>query len=68
MNEMYFVEKDGGGVMVSIMYNRMDNKYHFVNLTKDHICTCGFDSVNNAVNDMEKLKSAGKIIDYHKIY
>lgn len=67
MKEMYFVEKDSGSVMVSIMRNRMDNKYHFVNLTKDHICACGFDSVEDAVNDMEKLKNEGIIINYCKI-
>lgn len=65
--ETYFVERNSGNVIVSIMFNRMDRKYHFVNLTKNHICVCGFDSVDSAVNDMKNLKMHGKIIDYHKI-
>ncbi len=67
MKNVYFVEREVGNVIVSIMYDRTDDKYHFVNLTKDHICACGFDSVEDAVNDMEKLKNEGNVINYCKI-
>ena len=44
-----------------------DNKYHFVNITHNHICTCAFNNVQDAINDMDNLKKNGKILDYYKI-
>lgn len=67
MNEVYFVERKQGNVIVSIMHCRIDNKYHFVNLSKSHICTCAFNSIKDAINDMVKLKRLKKIINYYKI-
>ena len=67
MKNLYFVERSLGNVIISIMLNRTDRKYHFVNLTKNHICVCGFDSVEDAVKDMERLKISGEIVDYYKI-
>ena len=49
------------------MFDRKDEKYHFVNLTKDHICSCGFDTIEDAILDIEQFKNDGKIIDYYKI-
>lgn len=67
MNEVYFVERKRGNTVVSIMFNKVDNKYHFVNLRSNHICICGFNSVIDAINDMRRLKETGDIIDYYKI-
>lgn len=67
IKDIYFVKRRKGDVVVSIMLNRMDNKYHFVNITYNHICTCAFDSVQDAINDMDNLKKNGKILDYYKI-
>ena len=67
MKNVYFVEREDGNVTVSIMYFPTDNKYHFVNFTKGHICACGFESVDDALVDMEKLKNEGNIINYYKI-
>ena len=66
MNSIYFVKRKSGNVMVSIMRNRSDNTYSFVNLTKGHICSCRFDSVENAVKDMDKKILDGEIIAYFK--
>lgn len=59
--------REKGTVIVTIMYNRADEKYHFVNLTHGHICKCAFNSVNDAILDMEKQKKEGLLIDYKKI-
>ena len=63
----YLVVKRTGNVVVSIMLNHVDNKYHFVNLTKNHICKCAFDDITAAVADMEQQKQDERIIDYFEI-
>lgn len=65
MSNVYFVRRpENDDVVVFVMLNRVDNKYHFVNLTKGHICECAFDTVEDALEDMEKLKNEGKILEY----
>jgi len=64
MKNVFFVVRPKGNTIVSIMYNRMDGKYHFVNIKSNHICVCGFNSVESAIDDMERLKQIGKITDY----
>lgn len=54
-------------VIVQIMFNRNIQKYQFVNLTHNHICPCTFDTVEDAIADMEREKQEGKLIDYFKI-
>ena len=49
------------------MFNRCDEKYHFVNLTKGHICTCAFDTVQDAVADMQRKKDNREIFGFVKI-
>ena len=66
MNSIYFVKRKSGNVMVSIMRNKSDNTYSFVNLTKNHICPCRFNSVEDAVKDMNKKILNGEIISYFK--
>ena len=63
-NTKFWVKRTNDDIIVSIMYDRSDQKYHFVNLTKNHICACGFDTIDDAIDDMEKAKSNGEIIDY----
>ena len=63
----YCVIKRTGNVIVQIMLNHVNNKYHFVNLTKGHICKCAFDDISDAVEDMEQQKQDGRIIDYFEI-
>ena len=55
-------EKDT--VLVTILYNRQTDKYTFVNLSNGHICSCNFDTIEDAIQDMEKQKSEGKLIEY----
>ena len=66
MNNIYFVKRKSENVIVSIMRNKSDNTYSFVNLTKGHICSCRFDSVENVVKDMDKKILDGEIVAYFK--
>lgn len=64
----YYVKRNGKyDVIVSIMYNKADNKYHFVNLSKNHICACGFETTEEAIADMEQRKNNGSICDFYLI-
>ena len=54
-------------VEVTIIKNKNDNTYSYVNLTKEHICPCRFNSIKEAINDMNKLKEEGKIIKYDEL-
>lgn len=67
MGNIYLIKRNKGNVVVSIMFNKSDYHYHFVNLTKGHICSCGFESVSDAIKDMEIKKSNGEIIDFIEI-
>lgn len=37
MNNVYLVIREKDSVIVSIMFNKLDHTYSFVNLTKGHI-------------------------------
>ena len=67
MNNVYLVQRKNGNVIVSIMRNKSDNTYSFVNLTKNHICSCRFDSVEDAIKDMDEKILNGEIIGYFKL-
>jgi len=67
MSNIFLVLRDKGNVVVSIMFDRSDCRYHFVNLTKGHICSCGFDTVWDAIADMKRKKDNGEIIDFIEI-
>lgn len=66
MEQLYCVVKPTGNVIVTAMPSKHDGKFHFVNLTKGHICECGFDSVEDAINDMELLRENGTL-NFYKI-
>lgn len=67
MNNIYLVQRTNGNVIVSIMRNKSDNTYSFVNLTKGHICPCRFDSIEDAVKDMDEKILNGEIVEYFKL-
>lgn len=67
MNNIYLVMREKDNVVVSIMLNKSDHTYSFVNLTKGHICTCKFATFEDAIKDMEKKKDNGEVIDYIKL-
>lgn len=63
-DNIYLVIREKDNVVVSIMMNKSDHTYSFVNLTKGHICTCKFDSIEDVIKDMEEKKDNGEIIDF----
>lgn len=67
MENTYLVVREKGNVIVSIMFSKFSRSYHFVNLTKGHICSCEFETVFDAVNDMQNKKDNGEIIDFIKM-
>lgn len=48
--------RDDGEFEIMICRNKSDNTFSFVNLTKAHICTCRFDTVEDALKDLDKTK------------
>ena len=67
MNNIYMVQRKSKNVIVSIMRNKSDNTYSFVNLTKSHICPCRFNPVEDAVKDMDEKILNGEISGYYKL-
>lgn len=63
----YIVIRESDNVEVILIRNKCDNTFSFINLTKQHICPCRFDSIEEAINDMERLRSEGKIINYFEL-
>lgn len=53
MENLYLVMRHNNNAVVSVMFNRANGKYHFVNLTKGHICSCAFDSPADAIADVQ---------------
>lgn len=60
----FLVTRPDDTVLVYLMKNESDNTYSFVNITRWHICPCRFQSIRDAVADMDRLKEEGKIIRY----
>lgn len=53
--------------LVTIMKNKSDGTYSFVNLTKMHICQCKFESVSEAIADMDRRVKEGTILKYTEL-
>ena len=51
----WLVKRPHDEVIVTIMKNKSDASYSFINLTKEHICPCRFNSVNDALRDMDRI-------------
>ena len=62
--KIWVVKRQHDKVIVTIMKNKSDGTYSFINLTKEHICPCKFNSIDDALKDMDRLKDRGKIINY----
>ena len=53
--------KNGKISVVVIMPIKETQKYHYVNLTKQHICTCEFSSVEEALKDLDNYDNILKV-------
>lgn len=67
MTDLYFVLREKRNVTVSILRDKRDVKYLFINLIKGHICECGFDTIGEALQDMNHKIENGEIIDYFQL-
>ncbi len=65
--KIWVVKRQHDKVIVTIMKNKSDRTYSFINLTKEHICPCKFNSIDDALKDMDRLKDCGKIINYFEL-
>lgn len=64
---IWAVKRQHDKVIVTIMKNKSDGTYSFINLTKEHICPCRFSSVEEALLDMDKKIKEGTVLKYEKI-
>ena len=60
----FIVHKETEDLDVLLLRHKGTDKYSFVNLTKGHICKCVFDSIDEAMKDIEDRKVKGLLIDY----
>ena len=65
--KIWVIKQQHDKVIVTIMKNKSDGTYSFINLTKEHICPCKFNSIDDALKDMDRLKDCGKIINYFEL-
>lgn len=63
----WLVKRQHDKVIVTIMKNKSDGTYSFINLTKEHICPCRFSSVEEALLDMDKKIKEGTVLKHEKI-
>lgn len=66
-DNIYLVIREKDNVVVSIMMNKLDHTYSFVNLTKGHICTCKFDSIEDAIKDMKNYTKHLKMKELYEV-
>jgi len=65
--KIWLVKRQHDKVIVTIMKNKSDGTYSFINLTKEHICPCRFSSVEEALLDMDKKIKEGTVLKHEKI-
>lgn len=63
----WLVKRPNDKVIITIMKNKCDGTYSFINLTKEHVCPCKFNSIDDTLKDMNRLKDCGKIINYFEL-
>ena len=63
----YLVKRPKDTVEVLILPNKDRSGYQYVNLTKGHICPCRFKTESEALRDMDKKISEGKVLYYEEI-
>lgn len=64
---IFKVVKPKDTVFVALCKYKGANEYSFVNLTKGHICPCKFNSIEEAIDDIENQKMRGSVLNYTEI-
>lgn len=54
-------------VFLALCKYKGTNEYSFVNITKGHICSCKFNSIEEAIADIESQKMCGLVLSYTEI-
>ena len=60
----FVVYKENETLDVLLLKYKDSDTYSFVNLTKGHICSCVFNTVEDAIKDIEQRKKDGLLLDY----
>lgn len=64
----FSVERPKDTVEVWLIRNKYSPfEFQFVNISKGYICPCKFKDFNDAIKDMIRLKSEGKIIHFERL-
>lgn len=63
----YRVKRPKDTVEVLILPNKDGSGYQYINITKGHICPCKFKTEIDALRDMDKKVSEGKVLYYEEI-
>lgn len=63
----WLVNRPKDEVVVAVMKNKVDSTYSFINLTKEHICPCKFESIDDALKDMDEKVENGEINYYFEL-
>ena len=63
----FVVYKETEVLDVLLLKHKGTDTYSYVNLTKGHICPCVFNSIEEAIKDIEDRKSKGLLINYEII-
>lgn len=63
----YLVVRPNDIIEVLLLKNRDEDTWSFVNITNGHVCPCKFESIDNALEDMDRYVREGKIIRYQRV-
>lgn len=63
----YLVVRPNDIIEILLLKNKDENTWSFVNITNGHVCPCKFESVEDALTDMDKYVREGKIIRYQRV-
>lgn len=67
-NKIYKItteKNDGSRAKVALVKDKCGGTWQFVNLSKGHICPCRFNTVADAVKDLDSYVKKGKIKRYN---
>ena len=59
---IYKLTRPEDTIFVSIMKRKDNNKYSFINLSKEHICSCQFETIKDALQDLNNYIKKGKVL------
>ena len=56
---------DGATYTCLLMRHKLKKTWSFINLTRQHICPCKFNSDQEAIQDLEQQVKDGKVVSWH---